>query len=296
MKFDQISDFHIEMNVPYGETSAWREGEPYFYAWHKDKKSDILVISGDLSNTSMQSKWIIEEAARYYDHVLFVDGNHDHYGGCKNPSEHSYTKNMAFFRRVDEAHDNITFLDGGAKHFQIAGTLFIGANGWYDFQMAYGYDFQAQRLHWLQHSHDPVAIRFGEENQPEKLAKIQMEQLRLQVEQAQENATIKEIIVTTHTVPHSKGLMRDPTHEWYRLNGAYGNSLMRHVWEADKAKKIKVWTFGHTHSLHDFVVGHVRFVANPRGFRGEQYRTFQGLVQIDTAEALVESVFGKPEN
>jgi hypothetical protein len=296
MKFEQLSDFHIEMNVPYGETEVWEKGEPFFYAWHKNKKSNILIIGGDISDYSLRSKWIIEEAARYYDHVLFVDGNHDHYGDDKNPSEHSYENNMDFFRRVDEAHENITFLDGGTGRFQIEDTLFIGANGWYDFQMAYGYESHEQRVHWQRHSKDAQAIRFGEGSQPEMLARIQMESLRLHVEEAQEDATIGNIVITTHTVPHPEGLTKDRTHEWYLLNGAYGNSLMCRVWQADRSKKIKVWTFGHVHSRYDFIIDHIRFIANPRGFRGEIYSAFRGPIQIDTTESLAESKFGAIKN
>ena len=51
MKFDLISDFHVEMNVMNKDTRTWKEDDPIFYAWDQDKKSDVLVIAGDTSNS-----------------------------------------------------------------------------------------------------------------------------------------------------------------------------------------------------------------------------------------------------
>ena len=84
MKFDLISDFHVEMNVGYNTTRFWKKGEPLHYAWHKDKKNDILVVAGDSSNSHDFTRDVIVEAAKHYEHVLFVDGNHEHYSNYRN--------------------------------------------------------------------------------------------------------------------------------------------------------------------------------------------------------------------
>jgi hypothetical protein len=82
------------------------------------------------------------------------------------------------------------------------------------------------------------------------------------------------------------------------LNGAYGNAFMKYVWEADPAKKIKTWCFGHTHERRDFFEWGIHFVCNPRGYRGEMKwhgLGFEGIQSVDTQEPQIESAFGEVE-
>ncbi len=303
MKFDLISDFHVEMNVRYSDARTWKEGEPSFYAWHKARQSPILVMAGDLSNLSITSMAIVEEAADHYEHVIWCDGNHEHYSGYLDHTKHSLTQNMERFRvQANRDLENVTFLDG-ETWYRHEGTLFIGANGWYDFRAAASLHPKQQRREWHQHSNDPVCIRFGKKNRPEKLADTQAAMLVERVKEAQDDDQTKEIVVVTHTIPHLDATIKDVTHQWYNLNGAYMNMHMSKVWNADRKKKIKTWVFGHTHWLYDFFASDIRFVSNPRGYRGEMKwakytptgMVHTGIKQIDTEEPDIGSVFGRPE-
>ncbi len=304
MKFDLISDFHVEHNVLYKDARTWREGDPVFYAWHKARKNPILVIAGDISNVHEVTMAVVDEAAAHYEQVIWCDGNHDHYAGYIDHTKYSLMQNMERYRvHAKRDNDNVTYLDG-EETFQIEGTLFIGANGWYDFRYAHGYHPKQQYREWQQHSNDPVCIRFGKKNKPDKMADRQARQLVKLVEDAQEDDTVKEIVVVTHTVPHGKGLIRDVSHEWYPLNGAYGNMHMIKVRQADKKGKIKTWVFGHTHYLYDYFDGGIHYVANPRGYRGEKRMAthtpsnmvFRGIKEVDTEEPEVKSAFGEVED
>ena len=302
MKFDLISDFHVEMNVGYNTTRNWVQGEPIHYAWHKDKKNDILVVAGDTANSHDFTRDVITEAAKHYDHVLFVDGNHDHYSNHRNGW--TVLKDMEWFNTQftsrNRVAENVTYLDG-INTKQFGTTLFIGANGWYDFSFSRGFDFKEQWRAWQRQSNDPVCIRFGKKNKPHKLARAQMELLKGHVVAAQEDESIEEIVVVTHTLPcwTAFGEFGNPSHVFYELNGAYGNAFMKYVWEADPAKKIKTWCFGHTHERRDFFEWKIRFVCNPRGYRGERKwhgLGFQGIRDVDTQESEIQSAFGELES
>ena len=303
MKFDLISDFHVEMNLNYSDTRSWQEGDPSFYAWHKSRKNPVLVMAGDLSNLSLTSMAIVEEAADHYDHVIWCDGNHEHYSGYLDHTRHSLIQNMERFRvQANRDLENVTYLDGETT-VKFGKTLFIGANGWYDFRFAHGLHPKQQEREWRQHSNDPVCIRFGKKNRPEKMADRQARQLADLVAAAQDDDSIEEIVVVTHTVPHRDGLIKDPTHQWYNLNGAYGNMHMSKVRLADTKDKIKTWCFGHTHWIYDYFVNGLRYISNPRGYRGElkwakhcpNNRVFTGIVEVDTCEPEIESAFGERE-
>lgn len=301
MKFDLISDFHVEMNVAYQTTSVWKPGEPLFYAWHKDRKSDVLVIAGDSSNRHEFTREIIAEAAEHYEHVMFVDGNHDHYSNYQN--KWSVMRDMEWFNSQFNTNkktvDNVTYLQGDFTH-KVGRTLFIGENGWYNFSFSYGLSFKEQRREWRDHSNDYVCIRYGKKNKPEMLAARQKDNLKAHVIAAQDDDTIDEIVVVTHTLPiHTAfGSFGNPSHPFYALNGAYGNEFMKLVWEADEAKKIKTWCFGHTHERRDFFEHGIHFVCNPRGYRGEKKwhgLGFAGIIEVDTEEEDTGSAFGTIE-
>ena len=226
MKFDLISDFHVEMNVSFKTTRLWEQGDPIHYAWHNDRKSDLLVVAGDSANSHEFARDVIVEASKYYEHVVFVDGNHEHYSNYQNGW--TVLRDMEWFNRQftwnDKIVDNVTYLDGN-NTFKIDKTLFIGVNGWYNFTFARGAHFKEQWRAWQNGSNDPVCIRFGKKNKPHKLARSQMDLLKNHVIAAQNDDTIDEIVVVTHTLPIESafGQFGVPSHPFYPLNGAYGN-------------------------------------------------------------------------
>ena len=301
MKFDLISDFHVEMNVSFKTTRLWEQGDPIHYAWHNDRKSDLLVVAGDSANSHEFARDVIVEASKYYEHVVFVDGNHEHYSNYQNGW--TVLRDMEWFNRQftwnDKIVDNVTYLDGN-NTFKIDKTLFIGVNGWYNFTFARGAHFKEQWRAWQNGSNDPVCIRFGKKNKPHKLARSQMDLLKNHVIAAQNDDTIDEIVVVTHTLPIESafGQFGVPSHPFYPLNGAYGNELMCGVWLADDAKKLKVWCFGHTHEQRDYFENGIHFMCNPRGYRSEKKwhgMGFTGIKQIDTTDAAIRSAFGEVE-
>lgn len=291
------------MNIPYKATYMWKEGEPITFAWHKSRKNPILVIAGDSANGRDLSMGIVAEAAGYYDHVIWTDGNHEHYEGYLNHMTHSLTHNMEFFRVQSRKLPNVTYLDGEAS-IQFGDTLFIGANGWYDFKMAHGIHTKQQYRAYQNGSNDPRNIRFGKKNKPDKMADRQSASIAKMVKEAQDNQDVKEIVVVTHTIPHRDALIKDPNHEWYPLNGAYGNSLMSRVRLADINRKIRTWVFGHTHWIYDYFDNGIHYVTNPRGYRGEMKHpkytpnnmVFKGIIEVDTEEPDIKSAFGEVED
>lgn len=301
MKFDLISDFHVEMNVEYRSTKGWQPGEPILYAWHKDRKSDVLVIAGDSANYHEDSIAVVYEAAQHYEHVVFVDGNHEFYSNYRN--NRSVMRDMEYFNSMANTRNrvakNITYLNGEVT-WQTGKTLFVGANGWYNFRFTKGADPKVQEKAWRHGSNDPVCIRFGKKNRPEAIARRQADQLRDLVRGAQKNDEIEEIVVVTHTLPTETafGQFANPSHPFFDLNGAYCNNWMSQVWEADEAGKIKAWCFGHTHERKDFFEDGIHFVCNPRGYRGERKfgnAGFNGILQVDTEETVTGSAFGEIE-
>ncbi len=304
MLFDLISDFHVEMNVGWNTTRFYEEGDPIHFAWHnaRHENSDVLVIAGDTANHLDFTRDVIVEASRYYPHVVFVDGNHEHYNNYRN--KWTVMRDVEWLQQQfnwnDKIVDNVTYLVGQTT-YKIGSTLFIGENGWYNFCFSMGAHPKQQQRDWRMQSNDPNCIRFGKKHRPEKLARKHVETLKEHVYWAQNDDTIDEIVVVTHTLPTEQafGQFANPSHPFFALNGAYCNNWMREVWEADEKGKIKTWCFGHTHERRDFFDERgLHFVCNPRGYRGEKKwgdAGFAGIIQVDTEEPVTQSAFGDIE-
>ena len=319
MKYDLISDFHVEQNKLYKDSRFREEGDPYVYAWHKDRKSPILVVAGDTSNLVDSTSFIIEEAADYYEIVLFVDGNHDNYGCTKwvEFTKDEKGRSVGYFADIStipqemkkfedfaDSVDNVGYLNEH-RTFLRDGVLFIGANGWYDFAVPTDMRMSDRVGAWRANTHDPECLNWGGNYRSDKpdgaiaLAKKQAGALRDHVLEAQDNLDVREIVVTTH-IPPIPSVLLSPEHpklgHLAQSNGSYYNSHMQEVIDADRGKKIRTWNFGHTHFPFDVMEYGIRFICNPRGYNSERWRSagdFKGVVQIDTEAS--ESAFGKKE-
>ena len=281
MYFDLISDFHTEFNKNRQQLNLYtqREGEPVFYDWAAEQESDILVIAGDTSNSVKKTKKIVAEAARFYKQVLFVDGNHEAYYHKAHLGD-SVFRDKIKFHNFAKKSSNITYLNSwiNGTQFVYGDTVFIGCNGWYDFNMAEGMSVEAQRAEWEQKSNDSYyPVYLG--NTPDLMAKHDFEYIKEQVDNYSTRDDINNIVIVTHTVPIKTALV-PMGHEWYSLNGAYGNSMMKDIWNDNSHGKIKTWVFGHTHNKFDVYANDVRFVCNPRGY-GNSYK-FTGIRPIST--------------
>lgn len=279
MLFDLISDFHVEHNTYNKERPTWKPGQPDFYDWPALKQSPVLVLAGDTSNHFERTKLVVQEAQQYYDHVIFLDGNHDHYCGYGN-HELTVGYNSNQLLQFAKANPKLTYLNGETS-VRFGDILVIGACGWYDWKANQHVSREMQHMYWKGESNDAKCIRFNPQGYPDKLARLHADLLAGHVKAAQDDDSVRKILVVTHTVPTPKALVPD-NHKWGHLNGSYCNTEMQRVLDADTKKKIRTWVFGHTHYLYDFMEQGVRFVTNPRGYRGEKRDpAYLGPMQIN---------------
>lgn len=287
MKFDIVSDLHVEFNKRWDELPEY-DGVSSIYPWHLEKQSDILIIAGDCSNDPFRTLGVIEEAQRFYDRVVFTDGNHEHYTGRKHKKKKNrgnVTDHCNLFRLYDMDNPKVTYLDG-TNWVDTGDGIIIGANGWYDWTAHAWTTREQQHQAWKDDSNDSRMIEFAPNGYPDKLARHHAELLRQRVLEAQGETGLNEIVIVTHTIPNRVGLISDGT-RWGHLNGSYMNSIMESVWMADETDLIKAWCFGHTHNHCDSVVNGIRFVNNARGYYAYATHSetkYTGLKMVDTTE------------
>ena len=259
--FDIVSDLHIDQwshkyinKYPCGKISEF----PLKF----DKiNSDYLIVAGDISDDLNESINYLNEIAQYYKKILFIDGNHEHV--------HKYPKlyDTQYINKLI-SNDKIVYLP--TTPYKINETLFIGCCGWWDYNNENNINIENYT-----HYFDNWIPEFTKEDNIEfinnviKRAKEEYIYLNNILQKYENDDTIENIIIITHTLPHIK---------YCDNNSNTDNSSSQYNTQFEKLftyKKISKWIFGHTHKIWEDTINNIEIICNPRGrpedFNREKY-------------------------
>ena len=276
--FDMGSDLHVDF-VGGARCFKWAEMKAeartsYIkrtdYADENPPEVDTIVIAGDASNSLEETAEVMRELKKVYKNVLYVDGNHDHYNSRR--SGMTVESDLSLLQDHADA-DDWTFL--AFDDFIIGDTVFIGNNGWYDWNASKTISHETQKKAWNTYIADSRLIKFDTVvkdghvgfMEPDVLAKECAEELERKVKQYENDNNIKHIVVVTHTMPIDQAIVYREDNVWNALNGTFYNSNMQHVY--NNSTKIRYWLFGHTHFHKDIKHNKMRFICNPKGYPNE---------------------------
>lgn len=247
MKIHPISDLH-------------REFHEYTPA---DIYPDVAVLAGDIGVGSAGVHWADET---FQDcNVIYVPGNHEFYHYClEDMSE-------ALARAARSTHGHVHVLQN--DEVRIAGTWFIGATLWTDFELkGAGMKYHATlACQDAMNDFNLIKTRRGRPGRKRRkfatgdaisehkksLAFIK-ERLRVHAEHGER------CVVVTHHAPSTGSIAPRYAGEW--LTCAYASNLDDYLLTISKPV---LWVHGHTHETFDYTVGNTRVVCNARGFPGD---------------------------
>lgn len=246
MKIDYISDIHID---------RWNDD----LSWLKTKKSDKIIIAGDVADNIDDVEYGLRKIKAYYDEIYYVDGNHE-YENCR----------FAYEEQKNNLRDlcsclNINFLPD--KPVIINNIGIVGCCGWWTFDFA-GADpekcskwLAEESRNWSEYrdigfSIDHRLIKYFFKN----LSRADYLNLKDHLQIIQKD--VEKIIVVTHTPCHP-GNTTDTYPGSGDIKGLYGNRLMINL--TDKFDKIKYWINGHCHDQTFVEDKGIKFINNPRG-------------------------------
>lgn len=274
MKVHVISDLHLEfadLTLPGG---------------------DVLILSGDVleaknlkltdytpeivalnERTGVKShrycRFFYEECAKYR-HVIYVMGNHEHYG---------YKFNKTYEHLKENIPGNVHLLE--KEHVDIDGVIFIGATLWTNCNNG-----DAITMMTLQHSMNDYRVitnHYKESGLYYKLTpKVTFEEhirTKQYISETANKFADRTVVVVTHHSP-SKQSTKPRYKDDFHMNGGYSSNLEEFIAEHPN---IKVWTHGHTHDTFDYQVAQCRIICNPRGYAGyeERAKDFDPTVGFD---------------
>lgn len=234
-RFRVFSDIHSEFHRDWGRSFA--ESLP-------DVPCDAVILAGDTGDSRTFLPFLKAVCARFRDvPVLFVAGNHEHYG-----SDIASLRQLMSDAVKGDSFRNLVHLDNTL--IEVADAKVAGATLWFPFDpmnVAYRHmmhDFRAVRdLDTTVYEENRRARRFLE-------------------------TAGADLVITHHLPCHAVTAPR-----WR------GSDLNRFFVGGDDdlvaATGAKVWVFGHTHDATDTTHLGVRMVANPFGYPSEPKSRFR---------------------
>jgi Icc-related predicted phosphoesterase len=286
MKLALASDLHLEFDN---------------IVLKNEKNADVLILSGDICVAKTIEKFIpfFANCANEFPHVVYVAGNHEHYG-------YDFKHTISDIKKVLANLPNIHLLD--KETFALNDVTFIGGTLWTDMNDEDSLTMlHVKRVmsdyHVIENSNrmvqrkvplyelNPDYTEDGKNGGMYKLnekgynifigEKIKEEPARFAPEDTVEDhrkmleyiklctaESNQKFVVVGHHAPSKLS-----THPRYQhdttMNGAYSSDLIEFIMERPQ---IKLWTHGHTHDVFDYMIGTTRVSCNPRGYSGYEQR------------------------
>lgn len=267
MKVNVISDLHLEfedLELPGGDVLIL-SGDVCEAKNIKADRYDPNGIMFDFERANRRPdryiRFFKEECAKYR-HVLYVMGNHEHYG---------FRYDKTYSQLLLNLPDNVRLLE--KETTEIDGVIFMGATLWTDCNK--GDPITMNELRHSMNDYRIVSNYYKDQGQhykltPEFTYRVHKETLLYFRDELLKYPNRKVVVVTHHSP--SKQSIKPRYQGDYHVNGGYSSDLEHFIIDHPQ---IKVWTHGHTHDTFDFTVGECRVICNPRGYVGYEERAHE---------------------
>jgi|SRR5690625_429594 len=169
MKLDYISDLHLNHYVRFKNSQEKWKSETKKWAKQllatSNSGAKYLVLAGDYSEWNRQTIWLLEEASKMYEKIMFVIGNHDYYLLSKN-QENKYGDSIGRKEKLLEKASNITgVIPLDKTKVTLEGKVIAGDSLWYNLTTE---EFKA---FYLEQSNDSLFIKKNGCTDPLEVAK-----------------------------------------------------------------------------------------------------------------------------
>lgn len=250
MRIQLVSDLHLE----FAPLNIMNEGN-----------TDVLILSGDICvaqyfrrgpaspKKTIADEWRVffENCANEFSYVIYVLGNHEHYSG-------RFDDTVETLRMALCDLPNIYILD--QTHVDIGDIQFFGSTLWTDFNDG----MWSAKLAVKGALNDYSCIQRNKKGLYRKLSPDDTELYHRQtlVNLDHHVRQHDKIVFVGHHAPSWRSI--EPKYQTAGLlNYGYYSNLDN--WIADRPQ-IKLWTHGHVHSSHDYMIADTRIACNPRGY------------------------------
>ena len=243
MKIKLLSDLHLEFDL-------FDPGE-----------GEVLLLAGDILTAKHLAsdggkgdrfKRFINKCSRGYEKILYVAGNHEHFGFAVDKT-HEVLRN--------HLPDNFHLLEN--ETIEMGGWVFIGATLWTNINNHNPSDaFVIKQM-----MNDYHVVRYAGANYRKLLPQDTLAFHYKSVEyitQELSRYVDRNVFLLTHHSPSQLGI--SPRYAGKVSNFAYYSDLSSLILSNPN---IKYWAFGHTHYPTRFKIGECECISNPKGYGDE---------------------------
>lgn len=251
MQFDVVSDLHVE---------HWSD---FPYDWKRHKKSDNVIIAGDVADDVHTTVDQLKTACDVYERVVYISGNHE-----ATRYYHNLFLVGPLISHMMQGHSNFYNLDMEDVVIDECNLAIVGKTGWWDFRIREPeISFKLAMYHfdttWCALKNKKLVV-----NNILNAAHSNFLKMRDAVD-AHKRAG-RAICLVTHTVPHKELLSVNYPNDTFS-SSYYGNSLIQSLFYEPT---VKYAIFGHSHERTVRVVDNTVCVNNARG-RPQDYNRVQ---------------------
>lgn len=236
MKFSLASDLHLFFGSLVLDNS---------------NNSKVLILAGDIAETDLltpsENHYVttfFKNISKQFEHVLWVAGNHEHYG-TRYPEAHEHIKNWLKFWKLD----NIRFLEN--ETVKIDDVYFHGCTLWTNLNNINPLDV----MRAFNGLNDYIQIKDWDTNKQIRIFNQSLEFLDSSIVKGSKN------IVITHHHPSSESIVNH-----YRsslINSSYYSNLGEFILDHPD---INFWCCGHIHTKLCYNINNTTVLCNPRGY------------------------------
>ena len=218
---------------------------------------NIIIVAGDVTDPASESiYWLQENIASPNCPVIFVAGNHEHYGQI-------YEESMELGRVAASKCKDVHFLEN--NEIVLNGVRFLGCTLWTDHKL-YGNVEESSKyallrlndyrlIHTAKNPHEIARWT------PEQTSQIHEDSIHWLENRLKEKFDGKTVVLTHHC-PHPLSIATEYLGD--KLNPAFTSDLSTLI----TTYQPDFWFHGHTHANFDYIVPNTktRIICNPRGY------------------------------
>ena len=264
MRVNVISDLHLEfadLVLPGGDVLILSGDVCEVKNIKKDHYNPDMVMLAHERADRRPDRYIrfFEEECSKYREVIYVMGNHEHYG-FRFDKTYNYLK--------ENIPPNIRLLE--KESVEIDGVVFVGGTLWTDLNK--NDPITAYTLKTSMNDYRVITNLYKDKGLYYKLTPeytLAEHNLTKQfISDAVAASGDKPVVVVTHHSP-SKLSIKPRYQGDFHMNGGYSSAMEDFILDRPQ---IKFWTHGHTHDTFDYMIGECRVICNPRGYAGYEER------------------------
>lgn len=258
--------FYSDLHLEFGD---------YQVPVHKNEHDLGIILAGDI-HTKTNAVPFLEELSRRFKYVIYVLGNHEHYGESVLRTQDKIKE------RVDNLQlHNVYVLDN--ECVVLDGVAFVGSTLWTSIDNG-----NPIAMFTLQNNmHDFKYIKYGLPGRTYRKFRPTDAVIQHRYSVQYVFNTIKDfvssgvkVVVITHHAPSHKSLPGGQLgSEW---DPGYYSPLDDEILCGGP----DIWIHGHIHESKDYMIGNTRVLSNPRGYVGDEINPeFEDSWLIDVAPA-----------